>query len=293
MPYSVTFVPKITEGAQVVIPISLSNPSFNEESIPAILKVVTDSGAQVTVLIADHLSRHNMPEEDALAKGEAIINQYVNDFTHPAMTVVRWKNWIEQRQEQFDLSLKKTREVYDKGGAFKKAVLRTARQCKAAMSQESSVNYQLEEYAALGCKQEYDFLLYPALISHGMFGYYKAFDVEKPTYVHVRLKKYKPNKVPQSLFFTDDGSINGKKKKKTEYFSPYARSVFIQLEDFLNCPEVSMAEKNLLADKMNRLADLYLVKKNSEHSIKSMKLSEGSLSLIQINEKLSLAPGHS
>lgn len=289
MLYSVTFAPELEKDTQAVMPISLSNPSFNEESIPAMLKAAIDSGAQVTVLIADYLSRHNMPESEALVKGDAIIKQYAKDFNHPAITVVRWKDWIEQRQAQFDLSLKQTKEAYEKGGEFKKAVLRTAKQCKSTMSKASSINYQLEEYAALGCKQEYDYLLYPAYISHGMFGFYKEFDVKKPTYVHVRLKKQKPNKVPQNLFFKN-AATKTKRRKNAEYFSPYARSVAEQFENFLYCPEVAPNEKKVLADIMNRLATLYLADGHRHSSSPSQNLSGENLPSVEVNEKVTKWP---
>lgn len=260
MPYSVAFAPEIEKNAQVVIPISLNNPSFNEESIPAMLTAVLALGAQVTVLIADYLSRHNMSEAKAMERGDAIAHQYAGAFDHPAITVVRWKDWIALRQAAFERSLKQTKALYDEGGAFKKSVLRTAKQCKSTTSQAASVNYQLEEYAALACKQEYDFLLYPAYISHGMFATYEAFAIKRPAYVHVRLKKQKVNAAAQSAFFDNSpGQTVTVPKKNSDYIPVTMRCIIENCETILTSPEISPKQKQWLAETMKHMAGLYLL----------------------------------
>lgn len=262
MPYTVKFVPDLTEGCQVVVPISLSNPKFNRESILAIVQTAIEMNVKITILIADYLSRHNMSVEDSLRKGDAIINECSEAFNYPQITVVRWKEWIAAREEQFDLSIKSARTMYAKNENFREGILRTAKQCKSVMSQDSSIEYQLEEYAALLCKQTYDYLLYPAYISHGMLGLYEAYQIKKPVYVHVQLKNLKPKLLSSSTFFSSSVQEKNQVQNKLSrgramHASLFTRCLVENIETLLSSPEVSPQDKDWFLEKIRHLTTLY------------------------------------
>lgn len=184
--YTVTFSPIVADKSSVIIAISMENTTEKNnlqkgEKLKALIKKLKAKECKITLLIADHLQRHNSTEAEALRKGDEFLSDPDNKdlVEDKSITTVRWSDFIAQRKEKHAQFLEMIEKASQPGSPLYNKMVKTAKHCRAAQSNgqvdvEKSLILQREEYAAILAMEEFDHLVYPRL-TDGMGECYTQF----------------------------------------------------------------------------------------------------------------------
>lgn len=238
----------IPANETIVLPISMSQPLERGERLAAIVKSIHAHHYEdrITVLVCDYLNRHNC-ETDALAleQGDKFLqdNQHILD----GLRILRWQDFLATRnQEVFSQRFSEVKEKNDAGSHFHLKMKKTWEKClSATQSLEASLQYQMEEYAAVLCMEEFDHLLYPKRITNGLAYLYNYFSGKKPVYHHVKISEVKS--VSQEELF-----INIKQsplKKDRRHIHIAFRALLDHMDALLASGELSDKAKKVFSEE--------------------------------------------
>ncbi len=164
--YSAAIPQNIPEQESIIIPISMKQPLERGEYLAALVNalLLSQYQKQTTFLICDHLNRHNCTNEnEAIEQGTVFLSQHQDMLSN--FNIIRWQDFITQKSKDFLIRMKEIQHHNQLEPHFYLKMKKTWEKCLSAnQSLESSIAYQMEEYAALLCMNEYDHLFYPKRI---------------------------------------------------------------------------------------------------------------------------------
>jgi len=208
MPYIVT-IPEIEKDETIVFPISMNQPLQREERLEAILNSFKIRGYQdqITLLLCDYLNRHNCgSEEKAFHLGDVFLYEHASILK--GFKIVRWKDYIDSHEPTFSMQHVKMQKLAKEDALFSWKINKTWNKClKSSQSLEASMDYQIEEYAALLCMGEFDHLYYPQKITDGIAFTYKLahqLKIKVPFYNALRITQIKNEEKSSSNLFLGD-----------------------------------------------------------------------------------------
>ncbi len=260
MNFTSTLPQNIKKNESIVLPISMNQPLERGNRLEAILDALDSSGYknQVTILICDHLNRYNCNNEaEALKLGDQFIEDhkmYLDGYT-----VVRWKAFLDAIHRQyFDEQLNKIKNKSNHGSRFYNKMKKTWEKCLSEnQSLENSILYQIEEYAAILCMNEFDHLFYPKKITNGMAYLYGFIEGKKPTYHHIKVSENKMNSssnmMPNEAFFIGNTSVV---KDNRNHVHIAFRALLEQMDVLLGSAELSVKSKKVFTEE----AEILLMK---------------------------------
>jgi hypothetical protein len=231
----------------IILPISMSQPLERGERLAAIIKSIRAHHYEnrITILICDYLNRHNCDTDaQALEQGDEFLREHQNILD--GLNIVRWKEFLANREEIFTRHFAEVRQKSNDGSHFYSKMKKTWEKClSATQSLDASIQYQMEEYAAVLCMEEFDHLLYPKRITNGLAYLYNYFSGKKPQYHHIRISQVKPT-TPEKLFI----NINPVPHKKDRRHIHIAfRAILEHMDTLLASDELSDKAKRLFAEE--------------------------------------------
>lgn len=193
----------IPTNETIVLPISMNQPLEQGERLAAIIKSIHAHHYEerTTILVCDYLNRHQCDTDaEALKQGEKFLQEHQNILN--GLHIVRWQDFLATRnQEVFTKRFTEVKEKNVEGSHFYLKLEKTWKKCfSATQSLNASIQYQIEEYAAILCMDEFDHLLYPKRITNGLAYLYNYFSGKKPQYHHVKIAKIKTVTQEELLF---------------------------------------------------------------------------------------------
>ncbi|MCW8400753.1 hypothetical protein OQJ26_18385 [Legionella sp. PATHC038] len=161
----------IPANEAIVLPISMSQPLERGERLAAIIKSIRAHHYEdrTTILVCDYLNRHNCETDaQALDQGDEFLQDH--QYILNGLRIVRWQEFLATRnQEVFTQRFSEVKEKNGDGSHFHLKMKKTWEKClSATQSLDASIQYQMEEYAAVLCMDEFDHLLYPKRITNGL-----------------------------------------------------------------------------------------------------------------------------
>lgn len=261
--------------AEILFPISMNQPLERGERLQAIVNAIKEKNYQdkVTILICDYLNRHNKIDEiSSLQEGDEFVRQHQEILT--GFKIVHWKDFIDSRSEEFNFYLNDLTQLKETNTVFSQKLYRTWKRClKSNQTLENSINYQIEEYAALLCSHQFDYQIYPMKISDGMsFLYQYAINqkIKVPQYIHVKILH---DKAPVGGFFKNPLLQESPKKNQNLHIA--FRGVLAQVDLLMASEDLSKESKIIFVDSlqniflMNGLVDIDFPSLNSDKPIQS------------------------
>lgn len=236
----------IPDNETLVIPISMSQPLERGERLAAIIKSIRAHHYEdrTTILVCDYLNRHNCDTDaQALEQGDHFLQENQNILE--GLNIVRWQDFLGARQDIFTNRFAEVKDKNVEGSHFHLKMKKTWEKClSATQSLNASIQYQMEEYAAVLCMEEFDHLLYPKRITNGLAYLYNYFPGKKPQYHHVKMSE---KKVTQEKLFID---INqGLPNKDRRHIHIAFRALLEHMDALLASSELSDKAKQVFAEE--------------------------------------------
>lgn len=253
MNYKASIPTDISPSEKIVLPISMNQPLERGESLKAILCAIEASGYkhQVTILVCDYLNRHNCKNEDeALTQGDAFINDHAEMLI--GYHVLRWKDFLNNVQNHlFDIHLKQIQETCQEESRFYNKIRKTWEKCLSADQPfENSIQYQIEEYTAILCMNEFSHLFYPKRITNGMAYLYHFIEGNKPKYHHIKVSQIKnphtQDAIQDERFFIGDNASRN-------HIHIAFRGLLEHMDMLLSSSELSSKSKKSFAEEAENL----------------------------------------
>ncbi|MDR3441952.1 MAG: hypothetical protein P4L65_02930 [Legionella sp.] len=246
----------IPSNETLVLPISMSQPLERGERLAAIIKSIRAHHYEdrITILICDYLNRHNCDTDaEALAQGEQFLQDHQTILD--GLQVVRWHDFLASRdQAVFTKRCAEVNEENAKGSHFHLKMKKTWQKClSATQSLDASLLYQLEEYTAVLCMEEFDHLLYPKRITNGLAYVYNYFSGKKPQYHHIKMSEIKT--VTQDELFANINQIPPNKDRRHIHIA--FRSLLEHMDALLASGELSDKAKQVFAEEAENVLMTY------------------------------------
>lgn len=238
----------IPNNETIVLPISMSQPLERGNRLAAIIRSIRDHHYEnrVTILVCDFLNRHNCDiDAQALEQGEQFLKEHQNILQ--GLNIVRWQEFLESRdQGVFAKRLAEVKEKNSDQSHFYLKMKKTWEKClSATQSLDASIQYQMEEYAAVLCMEEFDHLLYPKRITNGLAYVYNYFSGKKPQYHHVKISEIKT--VTQEELFANINPISTNKDRRHIHIA--FRALLEHMDALLASGELSDKAKKVFAEE--------------------------------------------
>ena len=254
--YSAVLPYNIPANETMVLPISMSQPLERGERLAAIIKSIRTHHYEdrTTILVCDYLNRHNCDTDvQALEQGEQFLidHQQILQGLH----VVRWQDFLATRNQ--DVFAKRFSEVQEKniqGSHFHLKMKKTWEKClSATQTLDASIHYQMEEYAAVLCMDEFEHLLYPKRITNGLAYLYNYFSGKKPQYHHIKMSEIKT--VTQEELFHNINQIPLNKDRRHIHVA--FRGLLEHMDMLLSSGELSAKAKKVFAEEAENVLMTY------------------------------------
>ncbi|HHF7380183.1 TPA: hypothetical protein ACPSKF_000677 [Legionella anisa] len=238
----------IPANETIVLPISMSQPLERGERLAAIIKSIRAHHYEdrTTILVCDYLNRHNCDTDaQALEQGEEFLQEHQNILN--GLHIVRWQDFLATRnQEVFTQRFSEVKEKNGDGSHFHLKMKKTWEKClSATQSLDASIQYQMEEYAAVLCMEEFDHLLYPKRITNGLAYLYNYFSGKKPQYHHVKMSEIKT--VTQEELFININQVPNNKDRRHIHIA--FRALLEHMDTLLASGELSDKAKKVFAEE--------------------------------------------
>lgn len=248
MEYIASIPSNINSNETIVLPISMSQPLERGKKLESILTALKENGyqKQTTILVCDYLNRHNCKEDsESLRQGKEFIEDHVDILE--GFNVIHWADFIQNCGDDFIRKLNDICEKSPEQSRFYNKMKKTWEKClSATQSLESSILYQREEYAAVLCMSQFDYLLYPKRITNGLAYLYNHFSEKKPQYHHVKIsEKNKVNKI--------DCHKSIKESSERRHLHVAFRAIIDHVDYLLKSNEMSEKAKKLFAEEMENV----------------------------------------
>jgi|GEM_PF-2597948 len=245
----------IPANETIVLPISMSQPLERGSRLAAILTAFKKLGYQhhTTILVCDYLNRHNCgSEEEAILQGDTFLSEHADMLA--GFKIMRWQEFLDTRNQTYFLA--KHTEVKEKsveGSAFYNKMKKTWEKCLSASQPfEASLLYQIEEYAAIVCMDEFDHLFYPKRITNGMAYLYNFIEGKKPQYHHIKVSDAKPITMKNST----NTHVHAEKKDRRHIHIAF-RALLEQMDMLLASGEMAIKAKHVFAEEAENLLMSY------------------------------------
>ncbi|WP_298623285.1 hypothetical protein [uncultured Legionella sp.] len=246
--FSAVIPGSIPANETIVLPISMSQPLERGDRLAAIINSIRAHRYEdrTTILVCDYLNRHNCDTEaQSLEQGEQFLQEHhhILDGLH----VVRWQDFLASRNKDvFAKRFSEVKEHNNDGSHFHLKMKKTWEKClSATQSLDASIQYQMEEYAAVLCMDEFDHLLYPKRITNGLAYLYNYFSGKKPQYHHVKMSEIKT--VTQEELFININQMPHNKDKRHIHIA--FRALLEHMEILLASGELSHKAKKVFAEE--------------------------------------------
>lgn len=257
MNYKVSIPTDISPSEKIVLPVSMNQPLERGNSLKAILNAIENSGYknQAIILVCDYLNRHNCKDDqEALKQGD----EFIRDHAHilEGYRILRWKDFLKNVQNnQFNEYLKQIKEKCHEGSRFYNKIRKTWEKCLSAdQNFDNSIQYQIEEYAAVLCMDEFSHLFYPKRITNGMAYLYNFIEGNKPKYHHIKVSQIKNinahDAVKNEHFFIGDPKTSD---SPNNHVHIAFRGLLEHMDMLLNSSELSPKSKKLFAEEAENL----------------------------------------
>lgn len=238
----------IPANETIVLPISMSQPLERGERLAAIIKSIRAHNYEdrTTILVCDYLNRHNCETDaQALEQGDKFLQDH--QYILNGLRIVRWQEFLATRnQEVFTQRFYEVKEKNGDGSHFHLKMKKTWEKClSATQSLDASIQYQMEEYAAVLCMDEFDHLLYPKRITNGLAYLYNYFSGKKPQYHHVKISEIKT--VTQEELFININQVPHKKDRRHIHIA--FRALLEHMDSLLASEELSDKAKKIFAEE--------------------------------------------
>ncbi|HAT7841686.1 hypothetical protein QBD27_14135 [Legionella pneumophila] len=246
--FSAVIPGNIPVNETIVLPISMSQPLERGERLAAIINSIRAHHYEdrTTILVCDYLNRHNC-ETDAKALEQG--DQFLKEHHHMlnGLHIVRWQDFLATRnQEVFANRFSEVQEKNADGSHFHLKMKKTWEKClSATQSLDASIQYQMEEYAAVLCMEEFDHLLYPKRITNGLAYLYNYFSGKKPQYHHIKMSEIKT--VTQEELFSNLNQVP--KNKDRRHIHIAFRALLEHMDTLLASGELSDKAKRVFAEE--------------------------------------------
>ncbi len=240
-------LPQLPLTAKIVIPISMNQPLQTGVAFKAqldALKTLGHAKSNITILVCDTLNRHNCSESESMKQGNDFI--LANKETLQGYNIIRWQEFVESHQPQFNEAHNRIITISQPKSYFYEKIRKTWEKCLSAQEFQASLKYQREEYAAILCMHEFDYLIYPKRPTNGIAYTYSHFKITKPEYIHARINKTQAEKSQKPISFN-------------EMVRPIPLAVRMALDDvetILSSSEISTQDKVFFADALQNLIDV-------------------------------------
>jgi hypothetical protein len=238
----------IPANETIVLPISMSQPLERGERLAAIIKSIRAYHYEdrITILVCDYLNRHNCDSDtQALAQGDAFLEEHKDILS--GLRIVRWQDFLKTRKQgEFTKRFNEVKEKNVPGSHFYLKMKKTWEKClSATQSLDASIQYQMEEYAAVLCMDEFYHLLYPKRITNGLAYLYNSFSGKKPQYHHVKMSELKA--VTHEELFTNINPFPSIKDRRHIHVA--FRALLEHMDSLLASSELSEKAKRVFAEE--------------------------------------------
>lgn len=257
----------IASHESIVLPISMNQVLERGERLAAIINSIYTHQYQdrVTILLCDYLNRHNcLNDEDALLQGDIFLKEHHHLLD--GLKILRWQDFLNSREPniftaRFDEIITKSQHHSN----FYLKMKKTWEKClSATQSLEASIQYQMEEYAAVLCMQEFDHLFYPKRISNGLAYVYNHFSVKIPKYHHIKISEIKT--VSKNELFANLHALSSYKEMQHVHIA--FRGLLENMSVLLASHELSDKAKYVFAQEAENILLMHgLMDKNTENLI--------------------------
>lgn len=246
----------IPANETIVLPISMNQPLERGERLEAIFKSIRTHHYEdrTTILLCDYLNRYNCDNDaQALEQGEEFLQEHQNILD--GLHIVRWQEFLATRnQNSFTQRLSEVKEKNEDGSHFHLKMKKTWEKClSATQSLEASIQYQMEEYAAVLCMEEFDHLLYPKRITNGLAYLYNYFSGKKPKYHHIKISEIKT--VTQQELFINIKQVPNNKDRRHIHIA--FRALIEHMDTLLASGELSDKAKKVFAEEAENVLMTY------------------------------------
>lgn len=257
MNYQALIPTDISSNETIVLPISMNQPLERGDSLKAILDAIEVNGFknQVTILVCDHLNRHNcIDENEAIKQGDEFIRDHAPILN--GYRILRWKEFLDDiENNQFHDHIKKIQEKCQEGSRFYNKIRKTWEKCLSAdQSLDNSIQYQIEEYAAILCMAQFSHLFYPKRITNGMAYLYNFIGGYKPKYHHIKVSQIKNSAqqdgIKNERFFIGNSTTSDVSRN---HIHIAFRGLLDHIDVLLNSSELSSKSKKLFAEEAENL----------------------------------------
>jgi hypothetical protein len=247
MNFSAVLPGNIPDNEAIVLPVSMNQPMERGERLQAIIKSIRAHHYEdrTTILICDYLNRHNCATDaQALEQGDQFLHEHQNILN--GLCIVRWQDFLAARKDVFTKRFSEVKEKNIDGSHFYLKMRKTWEKClNATQSLEASIQYQMEEYAAVLCMEEFSHLFYPKRITNGLAYLYNYFSGKKPQYHHVKMSGTKT--VTQEKLFININNVNDNKKRRHIHIA--FRALLEHMDALLASEELSDKAKKMFAEE--------------------------------------------
>ncbi|MCZ4786704.1 hypothetical protein O6D23_02905 [Legionella pneumophila] len=246
--FSAVIPGNIPTNETIVLPISMSQPLERGERLAAIINSIRAHHYEdrTTILVCDYLNRHNCDSDaKALEQGDQFLQDHQNMLN--GLHIVRWQDFLETRNKEFfENRLSEVKEKNRDGSHFHLKMKKTWEKClSATQSLDASIQYQMEEYAAVLCMEEFDHLLYPKRITNGLAYLYNYFSGKKPQYHHVKMSEIKT--VTKDELFININQVPNNKDRRHIHIA--FRALLEHMDTLLASGELSDKAKRVFAEE--------------------------------------------
>lgn len=257
MNYQASIPTDISSNENIVLPISMNQPLERGDSLKAILHAIEVNGykSQVTILVCDYLNRHNCNDEgEAIKQGDAFIHDHAAILN--GYRILRWKEFLDGiENNKFHDHIKQIQEKGQEGSRFYNKIRKTWEKCLSAdQNLDNSIQYQIEEYAAILCMTEFSHLFYPKRITNGMAYLYSFIEGYKPKYHHVKVSQIKSpvqqDGIKNERFFIGNSTTSDTSRN---HIHIAFRGLLDHIDLLLNSSELSSKSKKLFAEEAENL----------------------------------------
>lgn len=246
--FSAVIPGNIPVNETIVLPISMRQPLERGERLAAIINSIRAHHYEdrTTILVCDYLNRHNCDTDaKALEQGDQFLQDHQNMLN--GLHIVRWQDFLTTRnKEGFENRLSEVKEKNLDGSHFHLKMKKTWEKClSATQSLDASIQYQMEEYAAVLCMEEFDHLLYPKRITNGLAYLYNYFAGKKPQYHHIKMSEIKT--ITQEELFININQVPNKKDRRHIHIA--FRALLEHMDTLLASGELSDKAKRVFAEE--------------------------------------------
>ncbi|HAU1025005.1 TPA: hypothetical protein JBH98_11740 [Legionella pneumophila] len=246
--FSAVIPGNIPVNETIVLPISMSQPLERGERLAAIINSIRAHHYEdrTTILVCDYLNRHNCETDaKALEQGDQFLKEHYNMLN--GLHIVRWQDFLATRNtEVFANRFSEVKEKNRDGSHFHLKMKKTWEKClSATQSLDASIQYQMEEYAAVLCMEEFDHLLYPKRITNGLAYLYNYFSGKKPQYHHIKMSEIKT--VTKDGLFISINQVPNNKDRRHIHIA--FRALLEHMDTLLASGELSDKAKRVFAEE--------------------------------------------